>query len=124
MANATYGKRKIAQAAELGGGMLSFDQPILRDVLAEEIWPGSDISSRNGSNRLDGGIRAQARTIYHPAGTCRMGASGDAVVGTASRVGGVQGLRGADCSVMPAVVSGNKRAGDDDHRSGRQFYFG
>lgn len=86
------------------------DQPVLSGLLGAEIWPGPDVSTVVGSNSLDDAIRAQARTIYHPAGTCRMGGSAAAVVDSRLRVNGVDGLRVADCSVMPALVSGNTNA--------------
>ena len=86
------------------------EQPELKDLIAEEVWPGPDISSKAGSNRLDDAIRAHARTIFHPAGTCRMGPTPSAVVDLELRVNGIEGLRVADCSVMPALVSGNTNA--------------
>ncbi|WP_088314760.1 GMC family oxidoreductase [Kineosporia sp. R_H_3] len=55
-------------------------------------------------------VRAQAETIYHPVGTCRMGTGPDAVVGTDLRVRGVPGLRVVDASVMPGVVRGHPQA--------------
>ena len=85
-------------------------QPELREIVGEEIWPGPEISSVAGSNNFDDAIRAQARTIYHPAGTCRMGSGPDAVVDPHLRVIGIEGLRIADCSVMPSLVSGNTNA--------------
>ncbi|MEM6988182.1 MAG: GMC oxidoreductase [Pseudomonadota bacterium] len=86
------------------------EQPPLRDLLGEEVWPGKAISTAVGSNTLDGAIRAQARTIFHPAGTCRMGPDASAVVDVNLCVNGVTGLRVADCSIMPALVSGNTNA--------------
>lgn len=86
------------------------EQSPLKEHLGDEVWPGAGVSSGIGSNSLDDAIRAQARTIFHPAGTCRMGPDEDAVVGLDLRVHGIEGLRVADCSVMPALVSGNTNA--------------
>ena len=51
-------------------------------------------------------------TMYHPVGTCKMGAASDseAVVDSKLQVLGVKGLRVADASVMPTIVSGNTQA--------------
>ncbi len=55
-------------------------------------------------------IRQQTFTIYHPVGTCRMGADEQAVLDTELRVRGVEGLRVIDASVMPTVPRGNTNA--------------
>ena len=57
-------------------------------------------------------VRHFGTTCYHPVGTCKMGPSSDpdAVVDPELRVYGVQGLRVADASIMPNIVSGNTNA--------------
>lgn len=55
-------------------------------------------------------IRAEAESVYHPVGTCKMGSDSMAVVDERLRVHGVQRLRVADASIMPTIVSGNTNA--------------
>ncbi|MEM1055023.1 MAG: choline dehydrogenase [Bacteroidota bacterium] len=55
-------------------------------------------------------IRQTAETLYHPVGTCRMGADRDAPTDLSLRVRGVDGLRVVDASVMPSVTTGNTAA--------------
>ena len=57
-------------------------------------------------------IRNRADTQYHPVGTCKMGAPGDAtaVVDARLRVHGIAGLRVVDASIMPTVCGGNTNA--------------
>jgi choline dehydrogenase len=49
-------------------------------------------------------------SVYHPVGTCRMGADEDAVVDEQLLVRGVRDLRVVDASVMPVVPRGNTNA--------------
>ncbi|PXV57230.1 Choline dehydrogenase [Dyella jiangningensis] len=55
-------------------------------------------------------IRRKAETIYHPAGTCRMGKEPDAPLDGELRVRGVEKLRVVDASIMPSLPSGNTNA--------------
>ena len=76
---------------------------------------GKRLSPPQGNNDealLDEFIREHAESIYHPVGTCKMGAADDemAVTDNQCRVKGVNGLRVADASVMPVLPGGNTNA--------------
>ena len=78
-------------------------------ALAREI--GERVSLRRGGLAVPGDdalafIRERAQTIFHPVGTCAMGAVVDAQL----RVFGVEGLRVVDASVMPSIPRGNTNA--------------
>ena len=60
--------------------------------------------------KLDGYLRQQTHTLYHPVGTCKMGADDLAVVDSELRVHGIQGLWVADASIMPTIPNGNTNA--------------
>jgi choline dehydrogenase len=81
--------------------------PALAPYLVEEIRPGPEVES--DAALLDS-ARRFGQTIFHPVGTCRMGTDAMAVVDPRLRVRGVPGLRVADASIMPAIVSGNTNA--------------
>ena len=70
----------------------------------EEMLPGPQFATDAELAAKAGDI---ATTIFHPVGTCRMGSGTTAVVDAQLRVHGLAGLRIADASIMPAIVSGN-----------------
>ncbi len=59
---------------------------------------------------LIGYIRNKSDTIYHPVGTCRMGADELSVVDTDLKVRGIDALRVIDASIMPTLISANTNA--------------
>jgi choline dehydrogenase len=69
--------------------------------------PGAEVES---DDQILDYIRNTAETAYHPIGTCRMGQGPRAVVDDRLRVHGLSGLRIADGSIMPTMVSGNTNA--------------
>ena len=86
---------------------------LTREILAQkafepyddgEISPGGDVQS---DEDVLAWARATGDTEYHPTSTCTMGTGDDAVVDGALRVHGLEGLRVADASIMPKVVTAN-----------------
>jgi len=75
--------------------------------LREEYLPGAAASTPDG---IRDAVRRHSQTLYHPVGTCAMGAGDAGVVDTECRVHGVAGLRVVDASVMPVVPRGNTNA--------------
>jgi choline dehydrogenase len=70
----------------------------------QEHLPGPQFTSEADLARKAGDI---ATTIFHPVGTCKMGADDMAVVDASLKVRGIGGLRVVDASIMPTIVSGN-----------------
>ena len=93
----------LVAAVKLGRRLLDSDAfaPHRRDEFKPDAAGQSDNDIRNF-------IRAEAETIYHPVGTCRMGPDpAEAVVDDRLRVHGMRGLRVVDASIMPWVPRGN-----------------
>jgi len=84
------------------------DASPFRTLAPAELYT-ADVRNDEG---LREAIRSRADTIYHPVGTCRMGAADDrlAVVDPSLKVRGLEGLYVVDASVMPALVGGNTNA--------------
>ncbi|HEX4720749.1 MAG TPA: GMC family oxidoreductase N-terminal domain-containing protein [Thermoleophilaceae bacterium] len=81
-----------------------------RQALAPYCSEPAQVPSSGAEADMRAFIRRHAQTLYHPVGTCAMGADDDAVVDTELRVRGVEGLRVVDASVMPTVPRGNTNA--------------
>lgn len=71
---------------------------------SEEVMPGTKAPGRAGARKY--ALKAN-NSFHHPAGTCRMGVDGAAVVDPLLRVHGIDRLRVADASIMPRIVSSN-----------------
>ena len=81
--------------------------PAMDHLRGLELAPGQDLQT---DDELLDWMRATAETAYHPVGTCKMGQDPRAVVDEKLRVHGLDGLRVADGSIMPTLVSGNTNA--------------
>ena len=84
-----------------------FQHAPLAQRITQEIAPGP--ASLSDRQILDY-VRETAQTMHHWSGTCRMGSDPQAVVDSQLRVRGVQGLRVADASILPRIVSANTNA--------------
>ena len=87
--------RKVAGSKALGS------------LISEEYEPGPGVKT---DEELLEYARNRSQTIYHPVGTCKMGADRMAVVDERLRLNGIEGLRVVDASIMPTLVSGNTNA--------------
>ncbi len=100
---ATEKDRAMAIAAVRRAREIAAAKP-LADAIAEEIEPGPQVQT---DGQILEYVRTMGTTTYHMAGTCKMGTDAMAVVDERLRVHGVQGLRVADASIMPVIISGN-----------------
>ena len=98
-------KRIAAEAIRLTRRIVA--APALQRFRPEEFRPGPEFDSEQQLVEAAGRI---GTTIFHPTGTCRMGADSGAVVDARLRLNGLGGLRIADASVMPSITSGNTTA--------------
>ncbi len=82
-------------------------QPALSSLDGKEL---ATCAAARSDAQIEQFIRDYADTIYHPAGSCRMGVGPMDVVDAQLRVHGIQGLRVVDASIMPRLVGGNTNA--------------
>jgi choline dehydrogenase-like flavoprotein len=90
---------KITQEIGRSRSMMKF--------VSAEHFPGPSVKTKSDYEAI---ARANARSSYHPVGTCKIGVDVMAVVDLSCRVHGIEGLRVCDSSIMPAVVSSNTNA--------------
>jgi len=84
-----------------------YRQPAFRGLVEGEFLPGA---GRESDREILDFAREKGGTVFHAAGTCRMGSDARAVVDPWLRVRGVERLRVIDASVMPEMVSTNTNA--------------
>ena len=84
-----------------------FGESPFKEHFKGELLPGTQYQA---DAQLTEYLRANAQSMYHPVGTCRIGSDADAVVDHQLRVKGIEGLRVVDASVMPRLPSGNTTA--------------
>ncbi len=83
------------------------EQNVASRLLLRAVWPGLGSRSDQECMRY---VSRISQTLYHPAGTCRMGEGGTGVVGLGGEVRGTEGLWVADASVFPQLPSVNPHA--------------
>lgn len=82
-------------------------QSALATFIKKEHMPGPEIKTKKD---LEAYAMRFGKTDYHPVGTCKMGVDDMAVVDPQCRVRGIDGLRVADSSIMPRLISSNTNA--------------
>jgi len=97
--------RVIVEGVKLSR-QLAYARPFTQ-YRGEELHPGANV--RSDSEIIDF-IRAEAQTLYHPVGTCKMGNDAMAVVDQKLCVHGIGALRVIDASIMPRIIAGNTNA--------------
>jgi choline dehydrogenase-like flavoprotein len=78
------------------------------DLRGPEMLPGPNVRT---DDEILAYLRAEALTVFHPVGTCKMGTDTMAVTDPETLlVRGLQNLRVADASIMPTLIGGNTNA--------------
>lgn len=101
---AGYDDKVMTAGIEIAREIVS--QSPLKEWVKKELAPGNTVQSKSGISEY---VRKTANTVYHPAGTCKMGEANDpnTVVDPELKVKGIEGLRIADASIFPSMVTVN-----------------
>lgn len=94
------------KAAMIGG--IKLIERIMKSPLMQDFRPTVDMPDDDAGMLAH--LRQMAGSVMHPVGTCRMGPDAGSVVDPRLRVRGIAGLRVADASIMPSIVSANTNA--------------
>ncbi|WP_263263113.1 GMC family oxidoreductase N-terminal domain-containing protein [Pseudomonas sp. RIT-PI-S] len=97
--------RVLVEGLKLARKVLA--DPLFERIRGTEMLPGKAVQT---DEQLLAYLREHGATVFHPVGTCKMGQDPLSVVGPDLKVHGLQGLRVADASIMPTLVSGNTNA--------------
>lgn len=84
-----------------------FKMQAIKTFDAVELAPGEACTKDEDIQQF---IRNESLSVYHPVGTCKMGSGDDCVVDDQLKVKGINGLRIADASIFPRIISGNTNA--------------
>ena len=84
-----------------------FQTPSMQELDATELQPGYKYNTDEAIKEF---IKNESLSVYHPIGTCKMGAGDECVVDKSLKVRGILGLRVADASIFPSIISGNTNA--------------
>jgi choline dehydrogenase len=79
----------------------------MEELNAEELQPGIEYAE---DAEIEEFIKNESLSVYHPVGTCKMGEGDECVVDNHLKVNGISGLRVADASIFPSIISGNTNA--------------
>ncbi|MFC0180161.1 GMC family oxidoreductase [Thorsellia kenyensis] len=97
-----------AQVRAVKFGVKMFDMPSLKNIVHDVVFPDAAYDS---DDKIADFVRENAQTVFHPVGTCAMGgAAATSVVDPTLKVWGIKGLRVADSSAFPHIISGNTNA--------------
>jgi choline dehydrogenase len=94
--------RKMVQAIKISRDL--FASQAYNGYLTTELLPGLEYKTDDDLGKF---VRQRCDSYHHQVGSCKMGIDSMAVVNPELKVYGVEGLRVADASVMPSIVTGN-----------------